>query len=89
MPIFIDLLGYMAAILGTCTMVPQVIKSMRTKSVNDISNVMLAIYVLGCVLWTTYGYLIHSFPIIICNVVAFGVGIFQVYLKAKYANKRS
>ena len=89
MLILIDLLGYTAAALGTVTMVPQVIKSMRTKSVKDISNVMLAIYVVGCVLWTTYGYLIHSLPIIVCNVVAFGVGVFQVYLKAKYANKRS
>ncbi len=79
-----DIVGYAAAILGTLVMVPQVVKSIRTKSVRDLSNTMLAAYLSSCILWEIYGFMIGSLPVILCNLIAFGIGTTQVFLKITY-----
>jgi len=79
-----NLIGYLAAAIGTFLMVPQVLKTISTKRVDDISNGMLAAYLAQCALWDVYGILLHAYPLIVCNTVAFCIGTFQVWLKIKY-----
>jgi MtN3 and saliva related transmembrane protein len=79
-----ELIGYAAASLGTLVMLPQVWKTIRSKSAHDVSGIMLAIYLVQNVLWFTYGLRISSWPLIGCNVVAFALCSFQVVLKVKY-----
>lgn len=68
-------IGYAAAVLGTLCWLPQTWKTLRTRSVADLSlptNLML----LGAVgLWLTYGLLRADPPIILANALsAFCVG---------------
>jgi MtN3 and saliva related transmembrane protein len=84
MSIFTEIIGYIAAVFGTILMLPQVFKSYKTKRVEDISFVMLVVYILNCSFWEVYGILIHSMPVIICNVLALIIGIFQMILKLKF-----
>lgn len=79
-----DLIGYLAASIGTFLMVPQVLKTLSTKRVDDISNGMLAAYLTQCALWGTYGFLLKAPPLILCNTIAFFIGTVQVFLKIKY-----
>ncbi len=79
-----NLIGYLAAAIGTFLMVPQVLKTIATKRVDDISNGMLAAYLVQCALWGIYGILLQAYPLIVCNAVAFCIGAFQVVLKIKY-----
>ena len=79
-----EVIGYAAATLGTFVMLPQVWKTIRSKSAHDVSGIMLAIYLVQNVLWFAYGMLIQSFPLIACNVVAFGLCSLQSVLKIKY-----
>ena len=79
-----QIIGYAAAVAGTSIMIPQVIKSLKTKSVKDISLGMLGIYVINCILWIIYGFLIESYPVIVANAFAGSVVLFQLSLKIKY-----
>ncbi len=84
-----DVIGYLATIVGTFLMVPQVMKALRTKSMRDVSDGMLGAYLLNCALWGTYGFLIGSVPLMLCNGIAFCIGAFQVGLKVRYGRKTS
>lgn len=85
--LIINIIGYSAAAAGTVLMLPQVIKVLQTKSVKDISFLMLAVYALNCILWLTYGILITSVPLILCNAIAFVIALTQIFLKLKYSPK--
>lgn len=79
-----ELIGYAAATLGTFVMLPQLVKTMRTKSAHDVSGIMLAIYLVQNVLWFIYGVMIAAIPLILCNVVAFFLCSIQAYMKWRF-----
>ncbi len=82
-----DLVGYAGSVVGTCIMLPQVIKSWRTKRVQDLATFMLVLYLVNCLLWLAYGILILAKPVIIANVAGFIIGGTQVALKIKYGKR--
>lgn len=82
--IITDIVGYVAAVIGTSLMLPQVIKSLRSKSVKDLSFLTLILYFVNCLLWLIYGIMLYAMPMIICNAVALGISIFQLIIKIKY-----
>jgi MtN3 and saliva related transmembrane protein len=49
-----DALGYIAALFATGSFVPQVIKTWRTRSAEDLSFLMLLTHVIGMLLWLAY-----------------------------------
>lgn len=79
-----NIIGYSAAVVGTTIMLPQLIKSIKTKSAGDISLLMLLIFLLNCVLWVAYGTLIKSFPVIISNGIVFVIVFSELLIKLKY-----
>lgn len=85
MEIFKTAIGFGATIVGTSIMLPQIVKSLRTKSVTDISWGMLVLYGLNCLLWLTYGILIIAIPLVITNAIALCISIFQIGLKLRYS----
>jgi MtN3 and saliva related transmembrane protein len=89
MELLTAIVGYAAAVFGTALMMPQVYKSIKTKRVDDISMVMLIVYVVNCSLWGAYGILLNAMPVILCNSAALAIGIFQTILKVKYQSKQN
>ena len=87
MDFFTEIVGYLAAVFGTALMMPQLYKSFKTKRVDDISMVMLVVYLINCSLWESYGLLIKSNPVIICNFLALIIGSIQIYAKKKFQTK--
>lgn len=79
-----DAIGFAAGVLITISMLPQVIKSYKTKSVEDISFLMLIIIMLGTALWVIYGVLIASLPIVLMDGFGFIANLALVFLKIKY-----
>ena len=80
----IEIIGYAAAVLAPCTMLPQIVKSFRTQKVDDVSSWMLTLYVVSAGLWIAYGISIDSIPLIIADSFAFCAGIAQFFIKFKY-----
>jgi MtN3 and saliva related transmembrane protein len=81
---FNNLLGFTAGTLTTGALLPQFIKSLKSRSTKDISSWMLAAFCLGIMLWLIYGILIHSLPIILFNALSFVLGLGMVTLKIIY-----
>ena len=83
----INIIGFTAGFLMAITMIPQIIRSLKTKSVEDISLLMLVIYVTSAILWTIYGILIKSLPVAITDGFAFCVSSVQLFIKIKYTKQ--
>ena len=76
-----DLLGAAAGTLTTVSFVPQVLKTWRSRSAGDISFGMFLLFSLGVALWLTYGMAIHSFPIILSNLITLILSFSIVLMK--------
>ena len=68
-PSLITALGFAAAACTTFSFVPQVVRILKTRDVGGISLVMYAIFCTGVLLWTAYGFVIRSGPVIVANGV--------------------
>jgi MtN3 and saliva related transmembrane protein len=69
-------LGLIAGLLTTVCWVPQLARSLRTRSTDDLSWAYLAVLATGLALWLTYGILLADPAIIGSNVLALAcVGI--------------
>jgi len=79
-----DIFGYAGMFTGVSFLVPQIWKSWRTKSVEDISWGMLALIILNCVFWFIYGLLLYSLPLMLTNGAAFLMTMAQIALKVRY-----
>ena len=81
--IFIDFIGYFAGFLVVISLLPQVIKSWKTKSTKDISLLRYIIYVAGLILWIIYAILIQNGPVALMNSIGLVFALFILYLKIK------
>ena len=68
---YIDLFGFLAALLTTIAFLPQLYKTWKTKSADDVSLIMLILFITGLVCWIIYGLKIDSIPIVVANIVTF------------------
>ncbi len=80
----ITLLGMVAGALTTVSLIPQVIKTVKSKSAGDMSLFMYLLFAAGISLWLLYGLLIQSLPIIVANTVTFVFAVTLLVLKLKY-----
>jgi MtN3 and saliva related transmembrane protein len=78
-----DLLGLAAGALTTISFIPQVLKTWRSRSTEDISLAMFSVFSVGVVLWLAYGVSIHSWPIIIANVITLCLSLTILYFKLR------
>ncbi len=80
----VEILGYMAATLTTVAFVPQVIQVWKTRSAKDISFPMYALFTTGIGLWSAYGFMIDSWPVIGANVVTFVLALSVLIMKWRF-----
>ena len=85
---YIDSLGMIAGLLTTFAYLPQVFKTWKTKSVNDISLLMLLTLGTGVFLWFVYGVLINSLPVILANGLTFALVSGMALMKLVYNKNR-
>ena len=79
-----DIIGYIAGIVIIISWIPQVVKSYKTKSVNDLSIMMVILILIGTVLWISYALLVKDKPVFAVNVVLTILISYILYLKIKY-----
>jgi len=82
--VMIEILGYVSATLTTIAFLPQIIKTLKTKSAKDVSMGMFVLFTTGVFLWIIYGALTNSMPVLIANIVIFCLALTQIILKIKY-----
>ena len=75
------LLGYLAAVLGSIGWLPQLVRTLRTRQVRDISLWTTLLIFVTVFLWLVYGLLLGAWPIIIANLLS--ASVVGVLLAAK------
>lgn len=84
---FITAIGLLAGALTTIAYVPQLVKTWRSKSAQDLSWGMLVTLCLGIVLWLIYGIYSQDLPVIAANVFTLALSSIILMLKFKYEFK--
>ncbi|MEK7588684.1 MAG: SemiSWEET family transporter [Patescibacteria group bacterium] len=79
-----EIIGFIAGILVACSLIPQTIKSWRTKSTSDISISWMLINISGQTLWIVYGFMIDSLSLIIMSSITLFFAISLFILKIKH-----
>ena len=64
------IIGSAAGILTSVSMIPQLIKVLKDKNVDDLSGVTLVVLISGLSLWVWFGILKEEGPIILSNSFA-------------------
>lgn len=77
-------IGLAAGTLTTIAFLPQVIKTWRSKSAQDISLTMFSTFCTGVFLWMIYGISVGDLPIFVTNVVTFVLAFTILVFKLRY-----
>ena len=85
---YIDLFGFLAAFLTTIAFLPQLYKTWKTKSADDVSLIMLILFITGLMCWIIYGLNINSIPILVANVITFIFNFSILILKITYSKTK-
>jgi len=80
----VEALGYVAAFFTVTMTVPQLLKTIKTKSAGDVSIFMFVFMIIGTTLWAIYGYLIGSTSIVISNTMAASMVAINLFYKVRY-----
>lgn len=80
----IDLVGYLGSFLTSITFIPQVYKTWKTKSANDLSLSMMLIVVTSCIVWLVYAVALMLWPVIIANSIIGVLSLMLIYFKLTF-----
>jgi MtN3 and saliva related transmembrane protein len=78
------IIGVLASISTTLSLLPQLIKMIRTKKAGDVSYLMLLVLFIGGILWIVYGILRDDPVIIVSNCVATVLNIVSGFFSIRY-----
>lgn len=82
----VEVIGMVAGILTTCAFFPQVVKTVKSRSTDDLSWTWLVMTICGVFLWLVYGMYIHSISLIFANAIT--MCCVMVLFAIKYHNYR-
>ena len=80
----VEIIGFLAGGLTTASFVPQVYKTWKTKSAENLSLTMLFLFFMGISLWFTYGIFVDSIAMIVTNSITAVLSMLLIYFKFKY-----
>lgn len=81
---FTAIVGLIAGAFTTFSLLPQVMKTVKTKETKDISMAMYIILISGMLLWIIYGVLIDAPPVILANAFSLLLALIVLIFKIKY-----
>lgn len=82
----LSFIGTVAAVCTTGAFIPQIVK-IRKQGGDDLSYPMLFFYLIGVVLWLTYGLMLHAAEMIWANGLTAVLVVVALALKATYREK--
>ncbi|NTV50664.1 MAG: SemiSWEET transporter [Geobacteraceae bacterium] len=79
-------IGLVAGSLTSVAAIPQVIKTLKTRHVRDISIWQPLLLAFGVALWMIYGILINDLPLIVANIIPLICNVILTGMKIRYGN---
>ncbi len=81
----IPLTGILATIFAVSSTVPQIIKGMKTRKMDDVSVWLIMALIAGLSLWVTYGIAKNDAVIVGGNSIGISLNVMLLLLKMKYS----
>ena len=81
------IVGFIAAFTSTISLIPQIYQTYKTKSVEDLSMLMLINFTICSISWIIYGFLTNTTSVWITNVIMTISSIFMLIFKIKYKKR--
>lgn len=78
-------IGLSAGAITSVGFIPQLIRGLKTKSLNDVSYWMPIVLAIGLFLWLIYGILRNDFAIIVTNSIGVTCNIILLIMKKWYS----
>lgn len=82
------IIGIIAAVCTTSGFIPQIIRGIRTKRLDDVSPEMYLVLMVGLSLWLSYGIHIEDMIIIVANAAGLAFSMVIIILRFKYMKQR-
>ena len=82
-----EVVGFAAALCSMTSFGPQIVKIWRERDASSVSLRMYLVTVTGFTLWTIYGFLIESLPVIGSNIVCLGMSGAVLGLKWRFRGR--
>ena len=82
---FISAIGILASIFALSSTVPQIVKGLKTKKLDDLSVWLILSLIVGLSLWVVYGVGRSDLVIIGGNTVGVSLNVVLLFLKFKYS----
>jgi MtN3 and saliva related transmembrane protein len=79
--LWIGILGTTGTILSTFSLMPQVLRTWRTRSANDISAAWLVAAMASMLVWVGYGSLISAPALVLVNILCFFQCAYILFIK--------
>ncbi len=77
----IQAVGFIAGALTTVAFIPQVMRTWRTRSTEDLSLAMLVVFNVGVALWLVYGIALGEAPMMLWNSATLPMSLLLLGLK--------
>ena len=87
-PEYIQIIGIVAGILTSVSMLPQLIKTIKEKQAEDLSIIMILVLMSGIGGWIWYGILRNDMPIVFTNCFSFLINSILLFFRVKYDGKK-
>ena len=81
----ISAIGILASIFALSSTVPQIIKGVKTKKMDDVSVWLILSLIVGLSLWVIYGIGISDVVIVGGNTVGVSLNVVLLFLKFRYS----
>ncbi|MBN2037852.1 MAG: SemiSWEET transporter [Chitinispirillaceae bacterium] len=78
------MIGLVAGLLTTASLLPQLVKTIRTRSAKDLSLIMLFMFWAGIICWLTYGIMVKEWPVIFANSITLVMASLLLACKRKF-----
>lgn len=82
-----EIIGLLGGFLSCITFVPQIFKTWKSKSVQDISVHTFMIVLASTIIWIGYGVLKDSISLMLTNIVVFMTAVIMLWMKWKFSGK--
>jgi len=81
---FMEIVGIVAGLCTSSSIIPQLVKTIRTRKAGDVSLIMFIVLLTGNSLWVYYGIDKGDVPIIATNILSILLNVAMLVCKFKY-----
>ena len=81
----VDVIGALAALISVLSLMPQVLKTWRSRSAQDLSYFWLLMALAGTALWVAYGSLKSDWSVLAANALVGAMVVALLAMKRAYA----